>query len=144
MPVGPPLTWSGDRAGLDSWRFGVLKFEKVFAVDGAVGVEELVGDVAKDGGAAGRDAAFGDEDEESGEELADVGAGGELGEFGKEFGGEVGEIALVLLEGGAEGGAGVVVVATKTEMESGGEFLAAFAVGEKVLAAAFPLCSGFR
>jgi hypothetical protein len=54
-----------------------------------VGVEELVGDVGKDGGAAGRDAAFGDEGEEAAEELADVDAGGELGEFGEEVGGEV-------------------------------------------------------
>jgi len=32
-----------------------------FEEDGAVGVEELVGDVGQDGGAAGGDAAFGDE-----------------------------------------------------------------------------------
>jgi hypothetical protein len=31
--------------------------------------------------------------------LADVGASGEFGEFGEEFGGEVGEVALVMLEG---------------------------------------------
>jgi len=35
------------------------------AVDGMVGVEELVGDVGEDGGAAGGDAAFSDEDEEA-------------------------------------------------------------------------------
>jgi hypothetical protein len=128
--------WARDGAGLDSDDL-FDDLVSVFAVDGAVGVEELVGDVAKDGGAAGGDAAFGYEDEEAGEELADIGTGGELGEFGEEFGGEVGEIALVLLEGGAEGGGGVIVLAAKTKMGSAGEFLAAFAVGEKVLAAAF-------
>jgi hypothetical protein len=61
-------------------------------------VEELVGDVGKDGGAAGRDAAFGDEGEEAAEELADVDAGGELGEFGEEVGGEV--FRVVLEKGG--------------------------------------------
>jgi hypothetical protein len=54
-----------------------------------MGVEELVGDVGKDGGAARGDAAFGDEGEKAAEELADVDAGGELGEFGEEVGGKV-------------------------------------------------------
>src|SRR5713226_5805320 len=75
-----------------------------FEDDGAVGVEELVGDVGQDGGAAGGDAAFGDEGEEAGEELADVGAGGELGEFGEEFGGEVFRVVLWRLgRGGVQG-----------------------------------------
>src|SRR5712692_1135844 len=95
------------------WLFGL---SILFALDGAVGVEELVGDIGKDGGAAGGDAAFGDEDQEAGEKLADVRAGGELGEFGEEVGGEVGEIALVLLAGGPQGGTHREVVKTKTEM----------------------------
>jgi hypothetical protein len=65
-----------------------------FESDGAVGVEELVGDVGKDRGAAWGDTAFGDEGEEAAEELADVGAGGELGEFGEEVGGEVFRVVL--------------------------------------------------
>jgi hypothetical protein len=64
-----------------------------------MGVEELVGDVGEDGGAAGRDAASGDEREESAEKLADVRAGGELGEFGEEIGGEVFRITERLLVG---------------------------------------------
>jgi hypothetical protein len=48
----------------------------------------LVGDVGEDGGAAGGDAAFGDEDEEACEELADAVRRVELGELGKEVGGE--------------------------------------------------------
>jgi hypothetical protein len=40
-----------------------FEIEGVFLVDGAMGVEELVGNVAEDGGAAGGDASFGDEDE---------------------------------------------------------------------------------
>jgi hypothetical protein len=58
----------------DGFFVGGIGFED----DGAVGVEDLVGDVGEDRGAPGRDAAFGDESEESGEELADVRAGGEL------------------------------------------------------------------
>jgi hypothetical protein len=66
-----------------------------FEGDGAVGVEELVGDVGEDGGAAGRDAAFGDEGEEAAEKLADVDAGGEFGEFGEEVGGEVFRVVVL-------------------------------------------------
>jgi hypothetical protein len=57
-----------------------------------VGVQELVGDVSQNGGAARGDAAFGDEDKEFGEELVDVGSGLELGEFPDEFGGEIGGV----------------------------------------------------
>src|SRR5713226_7288465 len=65
-----------------------------FAVDGAVGVQELVGDVSQNGGATRGDAAFGHLDEEPGEKLPDVGAGGELREFGEEFGGEIVRVGL--------------------------------------------------
>jgi hypothetical protein len=112
-----------------------------FEGDGAVGVEELVGDVGEDGSAAGGDAPFGDEDEEAGEELADVGAGGEFGEFGEEFGGEIGEVALVLLDGGSECGDGVVVGVAETKMGSGAVFPAAFTVGETMMTAAASRCS---
>jgi hypothetical protein len=52
-------------------------------------MEELVGDVDEDGGAAGGDAAFGDKGEEAGEELEDVCADGKLGEFGEKVDGEI-------------------------------------------------------
>ena len=39
----------------------LLGLEVVIAGDGAMGVEELVGDVGEDGGAARGDGAFGDE-----------------------------------------------------------------------------------
>ena len=42
----------------------MLGLEVVIEGDGAMGVEELVGDVGQDGGAARGDAAFGDEDKE--------------------------------------------------------------------------------
>ena len=113
-----------------------FEVEDGFLVDGAVGVEELAGDVAEDGGATRGDASFGDDDEEAGEELADVGAGGEFEEFGEEIGGEVGEVALVVLDGGAEGGDLVVAVAAKTKMGSGAVSTAALAVREPVMAAA--------
>src|SRR5712664_3328356 len=99
----PRVAGAGDITGLEAGRVGVFELEKVFAIDGAVGVEELVGDVGEDGGAAGGDASFGDEGEEAGEELADVGAGGEFGKFGEEVGGEVFRvIVLRLCRGGAE------------------------------------------
>ena len=85
----------------------------IFAVDGAVGVQELVGDVSQNGGAARGDAALGHLDEEAGEKLPDVGAGGELGEFGEEFGGEVHEVTLGLLAGGTHGGTDGEMVKTK-------------------------------
>jgi hypothetical protein len=72
----------------------------VFEEDGEVGVEELAGDVGKDGGAAGGDAAFGDEGEEAEEEFSGVGGGVELGEFWEEIGGE---IFRVVLERGGNG-----------------------------------------
>jgi hypothetical protein len=75
-------------------------------------VEELVGDVGQDGGAAGRDAAFGDEGEEAGEELADVRADGELGEFGEEVGREV---FRVVLHGHRNGNGGVCLGVAETK-----------------------------
>jgi len=61
----------------------------VLAAKGALGMEQLVRDVRQNGGAAGRDAALGDEDEQPREELLDVGGRLELRELGEEFGGEI-------------------------------------------------------
>jgi len=61
----------------------------VVVVDGAVGMQELVGDVSQDGGAARGDAAFGDEGEKIGEEFVDREGGLELGEFADKFCGEI-------------------------------------------------------
>ena len=97
-----------------------------------MGVEELVGDVAEDGGAAGGDASFGDE--EAGEELADVIAGGEFGEFGKELGGEI--FVVVLRRFGSSD-----LSVAETEMGTGvqdGE-TAAGTVGGEVAAAGYTL-----
>jgi len=66
----------------------------VVVVDGAVGVEELIGDVGQDGGAARGDAALGDLDKEIGEELVDREGGLELGEFADEFRGEIRGVGL--------------------------------------------------
>jgi len=114
----------------------------IFAVDGAVGVQELVGDVSQNGGAARGDAALGHLDEEAGEKLPDVGAGGELGEFGEEFGGEVNRVTLGWLARGTHGGTHGEMVKTKTKMGLRGGVAAAFAIGETMLAAALSRCSG--
>jgi hypothetical protein len=72
---------------------GVTFFDLHFALDGAVGVENLIGDVGHDGGAAWSDAAFGDEDEEAGEELVDGKGGVKFGGLREKVGGEVFEVA---------------------------------------------------
>ena len=95
--------WARDIADLDHGDL-FLELEKVFAVDGAVGVEELVGDVTQDRGAARGDAALGNKDQELGEKLVDVDGRVELGEFGEEFPREVEGIIWRLLEPGADGG----------------------------------------
>ena len=46
-------------------------------------MQELVGDVGENRGAAGRNAALGDLNEEAGEEFAEVFGGGELREAAK-------------------------------------------------------------
>ena len=107
-----------------------------FEDDGAVGVEELVGDVSEDRGAARGDAAFGYKSEEAGEELPDVRAGGELGEFGEKVGGEVFRVVLQGLgRGGDQGGMaeteiGASIQNSKTARATvGGEMAAAWIGG---------------
>jgi len=116
-----------------------------FEEDGAVGVEELVGDVGKDRGATRGDAAFGYESEEAGEELPDVRAGGELGEFREEVGGEVfGVVVRRLGDGGDQGGVteteiGAGIQNSKTATATvGGEMAAAWMIGR----AGFSGCEG--
>jgi len=70
-------------------------------------VNELVGDVAQDGGATRGDAALGDQDKEAGEKLVNVDRRAEFGKFGEEVGGEVLRVTVRLRRG-----AGV----TQTEM----------------------------
>jgi hypothetical protein len=72
----------------------VRKVAGALAVDGVVGMEELVGDVGKHGSAAGGDAAFGDENEEVGEEKFYIEGGIEFGELGEEVEGEVFGVGL--------------------------------------------------
>src|SRR5216683_106857 len=127
----PRVAGAGDITGLEAGRVGVFELEKVFAIDGAVGVEELVGDVGEHGGAAGGDAAFGDEDHQPGEELVDVDGGVELGEFGEEVGGEV---FRVVLDGHRNGRGGVCLGVAEARARvswQAGE-AAALAVGIKI------------
>src|SRR5712664_2380010 len=137
----PRVAGAGDITGLEAGRVGVFELEKVFAIDGAVGVEKLVGDVGEHGGAAGGDAAFGDEDHQPGEELVDVDGGVELGEFGEEVGGEVFRIVLWRLgHGGAQGGM------AETKMRAGVEDgeTAAGTVGGEMAAAGMLDGAGFN
>ena len=92
----------------------VCKVASVLAVDGVVGVEELVGDVGEDGGAARGDAAFGDEDEEAGEEKFYIEGGIEFGELGEEIGGEV--FGVVVGVSGKRNGGDVLGVAEAEAM----------------------------
>ena len=77
-------------------------------------MDELVGDVAQDGCAAWRDAAFGNEGEETDEELAEVDGPGELGELGEKVGGEVFRITVRLF--GCAGLSQTEVVRTKSQV----------------------------
>src|SRR5260370_32638010 len=72
-----------------------------FEDDGAVGMEELVGDIGQDGGAAGGGKALGDEGKGGGAELGDGRGGGEHGELrGGGGGGGVPSVLCVLWGGG--------------------------------------------
>jgi len=119
---------------------GLVVFGLGFQDNGAVGVEELVGDVGQDGGAARRDAAFGDKDQELGEELVDVIGVLELGEFREEVGGEV---FRVVVDGYRNGGGDVClgVAEAKAGVRWKAGKAAALAVGIKIGATG---SSGFR
>jgi len=54
-----------------------------FSFDGAVGMKKLAGNKRENGGAAWRDAAFGDLGEKARQEQANVFGGGEVGRFGR-------------------------------------------------------------
>ena len=74
-----------------------------FSFEGAVGMEELVGDEGENRSAARGDAAAGDLNEEAGEELLNVLGGREFGGLsGEKIGGEVFEVAGSLRERRAE------------------------------------------
>jgi hypothetical protein len=123
-------------AELNDGSSGVAEGQEIFAVDGAVRVEELVGDVGEDGGAACGDAALGEEDQEAGKKLVDVDGGVKLRELREEVGGEVEGVAGRCGQKGADGGAGAEMVETEPKMGIGGVESATLAVGETVLAAA--------
>jgi hypothetical protein len=129
---------AGHIAALDAGRFGVPELENVFAVDGAVRVEELVGDVPQDGGAARGDAAFGHKDQKPCEELVDVNGGLELGEFGEKIGGEV---FRVVLDGNGNRGVCLPMAEAKARVNLRAGEAAALAVGIKIRTAGR---SGFR
>ena len=74
---------------IDNDLLGLVVLLADLASEGAVGMEQLVRDVRQNGGAAGRDAAFGDEDQQPGEELLDVSGRLELRGLGEEVGGEI-------------------------------------------------------
>src|SRR5712691_7674620 len=113
------------------WLFGL---SILFALDGAVGVEELVGDIGKDGGAARGDAAFGDEDQEAVEKCVDVYGGIELREFGEELRGKIFRVTLGVERKGA-GGAHLRVAEAKARVGLQAGKAAAFSVGIAVGAA---------
>ena len=77
-----------------------------FAVDGGDAAEELIGEVADNGGAAGGDFVFDQEADEGGDEVVEMAGGGEVVELGAEVLGDVDVFGLVGREQvmlGAEG-----------------------------------------
>jgi hypothetical protein len=97
-----------------------------------VRVEELIGDVSENGGAPGRDAAFGDQSEETREKLPEIDSGRELGEVGEEVGGEVFRIVVQLQ--GSSGFGQAEMVRTKAEVRLRASEAATLAVGEAIQA----------
>jgi len=77
--------WFG--SGQPSNRFQQADYR--FRVDGNKRVEELVGDVSKDGGATRGDTILDDEDQELGKELVDLLGGLQVVELTEEVGGKV-------------------------------------------------------
>jgi len=119
---------------------GLVVFGLGFQDNGAVGVEELVGDVGQDGGAARRDAAFGDKDQELGEELVDVNRALELGGFGEEVGRKVFRVVVdVHRKGNGSDCLGVAEAKARVRWKAGKA--AALAVGIEIGAMG---SSGFR
>jgi len=96
-------------------------------------VEELIRDVSENGGAARRDAAFGNQSEESAEKLAEIDSGRDLGEVGEEVGGEVFRIVIQLQGSGRFGQA--EMVRTKAEVRLRASEAATLPIGEAVQAA---------
>src|SRR5215471_11330670 len=95
-------------------------------------MQELVGDVGENGGAARGDAAFGHQDEEAGKEFAQVFGGGELGMIGEEVFGEVGRVLRGRREGG---GLQMEMIGTKAGLGFQAGTTAALSVGEAMQAA---------
>jgi hypothetical protein len=84
-PIFMPSLFALGAREVEDDLFGLLRFQ----VHGAMGMEQLVGEVAEDASAARRNAAPGDLNDEAGEEFLDVLAVREVGGFGQEVGGEV-------------------------------------------------------
>jgi len=116
----------GARQIEDDWLLLVVQF-LFFLLDDAVGMQELVGDVSENRGAAGGHAALGGLDEEGGKEFAQVFGRAEMGEAGEEVLGEVGEVTGVLRGGGDEG---KEMAGTKTGLGCQAGEAAALAIGE--------------
>src|SRR6266571_3421171 len=110
----------------------LLRLVVRFFLDGAVRMQELVGDVSENGSAARPDAALGYLDEETGEELANVGAGGEFGKFGEQIGGKVDGVTGGRREGGRDR---MKVARTKAGLGFQPGQRAALAIGEAIMAA---------
>ena len=66
-----------------------LVFQFLVEVDGAMGMEDLVGEIAEHGGAPGRDAALRHLSDEAGEGFLDIVGVREVGRFREKVGGKV-------------------------------------------------------
>jgi hypothetical protein len=101
-----------------------------FLLDDAVRMQELVGDVGKNRGAARRDAAFGGLDEEAGKEFAEVFGRAEVREAAEEFRGKVVKIG----GRGGQAGPGPLLEVCFAKTGAGGREPTAFAIVIAMLA----------
>jgi len=110
----------------DLGRFVGIFFGIELAVDRGKSAEELIGDVSEDGGAAGRDFVFREEEKKAGEEVVDGDGGAEFLEVGSEGGGGIGRFPLVLDKTSVIGAArGVRVEGEKAATHAIGETMGA-------------------
>jgi hypothetical protein len=103
--------------------------------EGSLGKVKLVGDVDEDGGAAGRDAATGDENQQAGQKELHLERGDQLCRVAKEFDGEVLGVIVGVLAGEIGSGAQGEVAEAEPELGIRARKAAALAIGEAMVAA---------
>jgi hypothetical protein len=102
---------------------------------GSLGKVKLVGDVDEDGGAAGRDAAAGDEHQQAGQKELHLEGGDQLRGVAKQFNAEIFGVIVSVLAGEIGSGTQGEVAEAETELRIRARKAAALAIGKAMVAA---------